>query len=62
MLPDKILILFYDIHSLNKMPVLGNQEFTFFVETSVLIIDPDNCSGVRCETESVSGNVISYIE
>lgn len=44
------------------MPVSGNQEFTFLVETAVPIIDPANCSGVRCETDSVSGNVMSYIK
>lgn len=40
------------------MPVLGNQEFKLLVETAIPIIDPANFSGVRCETESVSGNVI----
>lgn len=44
------------------MPLLGNQEFTLPVETAVPIIDPANCSGVRCETGSVSGNVMWYIK
>jgi len=35
------------------MSVLSNQDFTPLVETAVAIIDPANCSEVRCETKGV---------